>query len=99
MSCCSNLHYGVLQSCTPDNRKEIINKILISKHDYFDRYGGKSLAVFLNKVKDDANLSISISLIKRRFMSDDVVLKYTHECTIKTTKYEDVVFNIAINLE
>lgn len=96
-NCHSNLNYFHLPCDASDHRKETIEKISISKHDYFERYG-KSLVSFLNKVKDDANLSITLSPVKRRFMSNDTVLKYSHECTIKTTKFEDVVFNITIDL-
>jgi hypothetical protein len=99
MSCCSNLNYFPLPCGASDDREETIKKISISKHDYFEQYG-KSLSVLLDNVKNDANLSITLTPLEKKRLSDrfDVLGKFTHECTIKTSNFKDVVFNIAISL-
>jgi len=87
MSYC-NLPAPDMSQCD-DGRKRLIERLTISEHDD-NSYC--PLSLFLEKVKNDPHLSISLTPI----FNEMGIARWTHVCEIKSMFYKTRTFNVTL---
>lgn len=75
-----------------DGRHQLIEKITISKYEDDQRW---PLASFLDKVKDDPYLSISLTPINNN--ENQIVIEWNYVCVIETFRYKTRTFNVLLS--